>query len=42
MVNPSGPGVVGVGEGMSVGGNEKGEAVDTGVSMVGKPVHKRK
>ena len=29
------PGVVGVGEGLSVGGDGKGEAADTGVSMDG-------
>ena len=35
VVDASVPGVVGVGEGLSVGGDGKGEAADTGVSMDG-------
>jgi hypothetical protein len=30
VVDPSGPGVVGVGEGLSAGGDGKGDAADTG------------
>jgi hypothetical protein len=32
-VDPSGPGVVGVGEGLSAGGDGKGDAAETGVLM---------
>jgi hypothetical protein len=35
MVDPSGPGVVGVGDGLSAGSEGKGDAADTGVSMDG-------
>jgi hypothetical protein len=35
VVDPSGPGVVGVGEELSAEGDGKGDAADTGVSMDG-------
>ena len=35
MVDPSGPGRVGVGEGLSAGGYGKCDAADKGVSMDG-------
>ena len=33
VVDTSGPGVVGIGEGLSAGGDGTGDAADTGVSM---------
>jgi hypothetical protein len=35
VVDPSGPGVVGVGEGLSAGRDGKGDTADTGVSING-------
>jgi hypothetical protein len=35
VVDPPGPGVVGVGGGLSAGRDGKGDAADTGVSMKG-------
>ena len=35
MIDTSGPGVVGAGEGMSAGDDGKGDAADTGVSIDG-------
>ena len=40
VVDTSGPGVVGVGEGLSAGGDGTGDAADTGVSMEGYKKYK--